>query len=108
MRSHSIAGWGSRKSRRILRFPSQAHSGWNYCCRRSSAARTTDGLGAAAGDGCAVFFAAEVAAEVWVWVAADSQHQTAEGCLIHEGSYFLRSEERRVGKEGRSRWSPYH
>src|SRR2546425_11394875 len=22
--------------------------------------------------------------------------------------YFLRSEERRVGEEGRSRWSPYH
>src|SRR3989344_9480043 len=22
--------------------------------------------------------------------------------------FFLRSEERRVGKEGRSRWSPYH
>ena len=23
-------------------------------------------------------------------------------------AYMLRSEERRVGKEGRSRWSPYH
>src|SRR5256885_1651453 len=28
---------------------------------------------------------------------------------VHEHSYFLkRSEERRVGKECRSRWSPYH
>ena len=25
-----------------------------------------------------------------------------------QGNYFLRSEERRVGKECRSRWSPYH
>ena len=24
------------------------------------------------------------------------------------GSFFFRSEERRVGKECRSRWSPYH
>src|ERR1051325_12102003 len=34
------------------------------------------------------------------------------GCLDRptRGRYFLdgRSEERRVGKEGRSRWSPYH
>ena len=27
---------------------------------------------------------------------------------IHRGVHFLRSEERRVGKECRSRWSPYH
>ena len=27
--------------------------------------------------------------------------------IIH-GGYLLRSEERRVGKECRSRWSPYH
>src|SRR5260370_38908087 len=35
--------------------------------------------------------------------------QTA--CLIMEGAEFtenIRSEERRVGKECRSRWSPYH
>ena len=25
-----------------------------------------------------------------------------------KGVYFIRSEERRVGKECRSRWSPYH
>ena len=28
--------------------------------------------------------------------------------VIMEGSLLLRSEERRVGKECRSRWSPYH
>ena len=27
---------------------------------------------------------------------------------LHEGQLLLRSEERRVGKECRSRWSPYH
>ena len=29
-------------------------------------------------------------------------------CLYHLNHCFLRSEERRVGKECRSRWSPYH
>ena len=28
--------------------------------------------------------------------------------LIHEHLQYARSEERRVGKECRSRWSPYH
>ena len=28
--------------------------------------------------------------------------------IHHVGSTLLRSEERRVGKECRSRWSPYH
>ena len=28
--------------------------------------------------------------------------------LLSEKSHFTRSEERRVGKECRSRWSPYH
>ena len=28
--------------------------------------------------------------------------------LVREGRYMIRSEERRVGKECRSRWSPYH
>ena len=27
---------------------------------------------------------------------------------VHNGRQFVRSEERRVGKECRSRWSPYH
>ena len=40
-------------------------------------------------------------------------HKIGLGCLIgledwRTDSFFTRSEERRVGKEGRSRWSPYH
>src|SRR3712207_9038082 len=34
--------------------------------------------------------------------------QLAEHSSFLEVSYLLRSEERRVGKECRSRWSPYH
>src|SRR3989475_10682228 len=30
------------------------------------------------------------------------------GGVVHSGPYHSRSEERRVGKECRSRWSPYH
>ena len=30
------------------------------------------------------------------------------GLIVERSIYFLRSEERRVGKECRSRWSPYH
>ena len=30
------------------------------------------------------------------------------GLFPHDGNVFTRSEERRVGKECRSRWSPYH
>ena len=30
------------------------------------------------------------------------------GMFVHFGLYSQRSEERRVGKECRSRWSPYH
>ena len=33
---------------------------------------------------------------------------TAEHITLPEGGVGLRSEERRVGKECRSRWSPYH
>ena len=29
-------------------------------------------------------------------------------CALHEAGNLTRSEERRVGKECRSRWSPYH
>ena len=32
----------------------------------------------------------------------------ALGCCAFLGYYLLGSEERRVGKECRSRWSPYH
>ena len=31
-----------------------------------------------------------------------------EEISLDENSYVMRSEERRVGKECRSRWSPYH
>ena len=33
---------------------------------------------------------------------------TALGAVRHNSFIVLRSEERRVGKECRSRWSPYH
>src|SRR6266478_9902464 len=72
MRSHSIAGWGSRKSRRILLFPSKTHSGWNYGCRRGGFGRgstdfTTVGLRTAAGDGFAVSVAGGAAIGVAAW-----------------------------------------
>src|ERR1700674_1287812 len=66
MRSHSIAGWGSRKSRHILLCPSNTHSGWNYGSRRRSTDFTTVGLRTAAGDGFAVFDAAAGATGNWV------------------------------------------
>src|SRR3712207_9200156 len=31
-----------------------------------------------------------------------------DGSLVRKGDLLFRSEERRVGKEWRSRWSPYH
>ena len=31
-----------------------------------------------------------------------------EVSVLNHNSYYKRSEERRVGKECRSRWSPYH
>ena len=33
---------------------------------------------------------------------------TTKGCPLHDTMVDDRSEERRVGKECRSRWSPYH
>src|SRR5256885_4672846 len=39
-------------------------------------------------------------------VYAEAQNQLAPALIVV--STRLRSEERRVGKEGRSRWSPYH
>ena len=41
-------------------------------------------------------------------VTAEGTAETEEGCLSVPGYYDRRSEERRVGKECRSRWSPYH
>ena len=44
-----------------------------------------------------------------VEAAVKSLHQLDDGLgMLHTVVYALRSEERRVGKECRSRWSPYH
>src|SRR5258705_11091191 len=41
--------------------------------------------------------------------STDAEHRGGVARSRDEGSVMgLRSEERRVGKEGRSRWSPYH
>src|SRR5256712_12596483 len=40
----------------------------------------------------------------WLLAAANDMTQRNKAVLLAHG----RSEERRVGKEGRSRWSPYH
>ena len=37
-----------------------------------------------------------------------SQHGTAISHVAQRSRHLIRSEERRVGKECRSRWSPYH
>src|SRR5258706_15280762 len=45
------------------------------------------------------------------WVEGRSiaiEYRWAEGVVARAGDIRSRSEERRVGKEGRSRWSPYH
>ena len=42
------------------------------------------------------------------WVVADKSGLWGENGLEVDTSPQLRSEERRVGKECRSRWSPYH
>src|SRR5256886_16806644 len=39
---------------------------------------------------------------------AQALQSTLAGALVREPGKFVRSEERRVGKECRSRWSPYH
>ena len=36
------------------------------------------------------------------------EEESKKGFIVDPGGYVLRSEERRVGKECRSRWSPYH
>ena len=41
-----------------------------------------------------------------VYLKAEFRQRT--GSFKIRGAYFKRSEERRVGKECRSRWSPYH
>ena len=41
------------------------------------------------------------------WTKTPNFRRLAERCVQFEQCY-VRSEERRVGKECRSRWSPYH
>ena len=41
-------------------------------------------------------------------VTAGAANETVKWLDISEGEIHIRSEERRVGKECRSRWSPYH
>ena len=41
-------------------------------------------------------------------LAQDAAAAGIDGCLLIDASVEPRSEERRVGKECRSRWSPYH
>ena len=41
-------------------------------------------------------------------LGANAQSLDQAKKLYNEGHYLCRSEERRVGKECRSRWSPYH
>ena len=45
-----------------------------------------------------------------VWLDTEGKRIQAHGgsVMYWEGAYYWRSEERRVGKECRSRWSPYH
>src|SRR3989442_12805866 len=42
----------------------------------------------------------------WLWLTTGMV--TKEWAAIHRKHHAKRSEERRVGKECRSRWSPYH
>ena len=42
------------------------------------------------------------------FIVCDRDFQTDNLKIYHQGSNAMRSEERRVGKECRSRWSPYH
>src|SRR3712207_7997027 len=42
------------------------------------------------------------------WSAAARAFMAASGCAGRAAHFAFRSEERRVGKECRSRWSPYH
>ena len=44
----------------------------------------------------------------FIKIAYDELKKTADILKLSNGNIQLRSEERRVGKECRSRWSPYH
>src|SRR5256885_8466813 len=47
---------------------------------------------------------------IWIeqWCLPQVRRSMQQGCRIPRESPDVRSEERRVGKECRSRWSPYH
>src|SRR3712207_8990479 len=45
---------------------------------------------------------------MWYVMEAESVELDISKEFLHGGFYKVRSEERRVGKECRSRWSPYH
>ena len=48
-------------------------------------------------------------ADNWENIKVASPFHAEHVCNVHfSGNVALRSEERRVGKECRSRWSPYH
>ena len=46
--------------------------------------------------------------ELLVQISKDNDFQILEMNMEEDHIHMLRSEERRVGKECRSRWSPYH
>ena len=48
------------------------------------------------------------AEESWITSVHSPQHVTSLRAVAVQAGDDLRSEERRVGKECRSRWSPYH
>src|SRR5256885_10233833 len=49
-----------------------------------------------------------VEANRWVVLALIALMYLVLGCVLDTFGMMIRSEERRVGKECRSRWSPYH
>src|SRR5438046_8147654 len=51
---------------------------------------------------------AVLAGDIVVGWCVDGPRNPAAVNLLHDGDQAVRSEERRVGKECRSRWSPYH
>ena len=77
---------------------------WSWAATAEAVREIGDGLlalGFEAGD-CASILSNTVVE----WVLADLAVLSCGG--VSSGIYSTRSEERRVGKECRSRWSPYH
>ena len=71
-------------------------------------------IGNLAADGLLSFFLAEIGPLVYNRAVADVQERLQARVMevdgeVYEAEFqYWRSEERRVGKECRSRWSPYH